>query len=311
MSPPLSGALRLHLTGDVVVVGSLSEFEKVARDLPTVSYLDGTTVAQVDTRVPPEPVIAICDGSLSTAISWLASHSWLSHVVSAASLTDPLLRKRLSIVTSTLVKGSQPKLLHWLGGAASGRRIRLTHSSKRAERLDRVGAFFESKGASPRTVEDVRHVAGELLSNMFDQSPEGKVVLPAQDVCDMVYALQDDLAIVRIRDKFGSLTRVQLLESLKRHAHADGATPADPARAGDEWLHSVFARASFVGVSVINNRSTEFFVGVDTRDTGAAPAYSLHLFFKEQGRPVRRWKLLDEDDTPQPSANHSVAIINK
>jgi hypothetical protein len=75
-------------------------------------------------------------------------------------------------------------------------------------------------------------------------------------------------------------------------------------------LWRVFSAASFVAVSVVNNRHTEFLVGIGKRAPSTARPFAFHLFFKDSGRSVRRWKLLDAD-TSKPSINQSVTILNK
>ena len=75
-------------------------------------------------------------------------------------------------------------------------------------------------------------------------------------------------------------------------------------------LWRIFTVASFVAISVVNGRSTEFLVGIGKRAASGPRPFAFHLFFKEPGKPVRRWKLLDEDSS-KPTLNKSVTILTK
>jgi len=333
MSEPLSDALRKVLSLETITVNSAQEFLDARRDSKTVSFMDNSTMAAldraavergvpVDVLTPPGPVVAICDDTLQTAIGWLPSHPWLSHVVNASMLQHTMAVEHLGNVMSTLTNGRQPRLLDWLGSSVTGRRVRLAHASKRAERLERMSEFLDSKGVGSRTIQLLRDSAEELLTNAFYDAPVAAgameqpvsrtqdVSLPDDSACDMVYGCRDDLAIVRVRDPFGSLSRTRLVEVLTRCARTDMGVQVDETMGGAGLgLWRIFSAASFVAVSVVNNRSTEFLVGIAKRASSGPRPFSFHLFFKEHGRPVRRWKLLDEE-TSKPTVNKSVMIVN-
>ena len=55
------------------------------------------------------------------------------------------------------------------------------------------------------------------------------VSLSDDSACDMVYGCRDDLAVVRVRDPFGSLSRSRLVEVLTRCARTDMAVEVDEA----------------------------------------------------------------------------------
>jgi hypothetical protein len=331
MSEELSQALRKVLSSEIIVVGTARAFMDARRDAKTVSFMDNSTIAELDRTAvelgvpmdemtPPGPVILICDEALQAAIGFLPAHPWLSHVVSGSMLQHSMAVEHLRNVMSTLVSGRQPRLLDWLGSSVSGRRVRLAHASRRAERLERMGEFLDGKGVGTRTIQLLRDAAEELLTNAFYDAPVAAgalkhavsrtqdVSLPDDNACDMVYGCRDDLAIVRVRDPFGSLSRARLVEVLTRCARTDMRVEVDETMGGAGLgLWRIFSAASFVAVSVLNNRHTEFLVGIAKRASGPRP-FGFHLFFKEHGRPVRRWKLLDEESS-HPTMNKSVAIV--
>ena len=295
-------------------VTSAAAFVRAPRDASTVSFVDGSTIAEVERAAKvasgspvPGPVIAICDGTLPSAIPWLEKFGWLSHVVSVAMLQHPMAVEHLGNVMSTLTQTGRPKLLNWLGPEVAGRRIRVTQASRRAERVDRIGDFFDSKGVSARTVRLLRDSAEELLTNAFYDAPVAAgvvkqaisrtqdVSVPDGSACDLVYACSDDLAIVRVRDPFGSLTRKRIVEVLMRCVRQDMQVQVDESMGGAGLgLWRIFTAASFVAISVVNHRHTEVLVGIGKRVTSGPRPFAFHLFFNE-GTKRRFWKLLDDD----------------
>jgi hypothetical protein len=185
-----------------------------------------------------------------------------------------------------------------------------------------MGEFLAAKGVGSRTNQQLRDVAEELLTNAFYDAPVSAgvlkqpisrtedVSLPEDSACDMVYGCRDDLAIVRVRDPFGSLTRVRLIEVLTRCARTDMRVEVDESMGGAGLgLWRIFSAASYVAISVVDHRHTEFLVGIGKRAAGPRP-FAFHLFFKEHGRPVRRWKLLDAD-TSVPTVSSAVTLVTK
>jgi hypothetical protein len=75
-------------------------------------------------------------------------------------------------------------------------------------------------------------------------------------------------------------------------------------------LWRIFSTASFVAISVVNDRYTEFLVGIGKRAIAGARPYAFHLFFKESKRR-RFWKTLDENSSSQPTVNKSITIVTK
>lgn len=319
MTEPLARSLRERLSSETVVVSSARAFLDAPRDSQTVSFVDNATVAELGTATPPGPVITISDDTLQSAVGLLPTHPWLSHVISSGMLQHPLATEHLENVTSSLVKDDKPRLLDWLGPTVTGRRVRLTHASRRVERLERMSDFLDSKGVGSRTIQLLRDAAEELLTNAFYDAPVAAgalkqpisrtqdVSLPEDAACDMVYGCRDDLAVVRVRDPFGSLTRSRLVEVLTRCARTDMAVEVDETMGGAGLgLWRIFSVASFVGISVVNHRSTEFLVGIGKKAPGARP-YAFHLFFRE-GTKRRFWKLM-EDHSSKPSVSKSISIV--
>jgi hypothetical protein len=333
MSEPLALALRARFTPEVTTANTLTEFLDAPWDSDTVAFLDNVTLEQFggaakaldDTVVeltPPGPVVAICDGPLQTAIGWLRTYPWLSHVVSAAMLQHSMAVEHLDNVVSALSSGQRPRLLDWLGPEVQGRRIHMTQSSRRAERLERMGDFFASKNVSSRTIDLLRDAAEELLTNAFYDAPVAagvvkkpiprtqEVWLPPESGCDMVYGCSDDLAVVRVRDPFGSLSRTRVVEVLNRCARKDMQVEVDESMGGAGLgLWRIVSVASFVAISVVSNHHTDFLVGIGKRPPAGPRPFAFHLFFKEAAKR-RYWKLQDDDPSKQSFAN-SITIVTE
>lgn len=312
LSKPIERLLADRLSSAITVVSSAREFIDAQRDARTVSFLDGTTLAALDklaqelgashdgssswrqllAAVSLGPVIAICEEPFTTATGWLAPHPWLCHVLSASLLALPMGKEHLQHLMQVCAAGIQPRLMDWLGSEGSGRRVRMTHAKKRTERLDKMSDFFGSHGVAKDDVARLREAASELLTNAFYDAPvaagvESKPIDPSYDValpedcaCDLAYGTRPDLAVVRVRDPFGSLTRERLVEAL--------------ARPQGHGLQRVFSLASLATVSVIGNRQTEVFFAVAKGGRGAERPYAFDVFFKG-GAKRQIWKLVDED----------------
>jgi hypothetical protein len=335
-------ALLALLPANTTVASTAREFLNAPRDAKTISFLDSSTLANLDRLAmdlgahtdegPPiewrkllaavsvGPVIAICADPLPTAIGQLPSRPWLSHVMDEVMLSHPMAKEHLACVMSTITAAGPPRLVDWLGRTGEGRRIRLTHASKRAERLERMSDFFDTKGVAATTILRLRDAAEELLTNAFYSAPVAAdptleqiprtqdVALPDEFACDMVYGCRQDLAIVRVRDPFGSLSRQRLLDALghgsrARSSSERAATGTDTGRG----LWRVFSAGWVVGVSVVNDRHTEVLVGIGNEDPLKPHPYAFHLFFKG-GAKRRFWKLMDEDTGKPSSQTGSVTV---
>jgi hypothetical protein len=313
----LSPALRDLLPSEVVVTNSASEFFEAKRDVTTVSFIDQARLGDFN-RAALEfgvrigrigPVIAIFDEPLQNTIGWVAAHPWLSHVVSSGMLQHPIAADHLGNVIATLTSNRQPRLLDWLGPTVNGRRVRLARASKRVERLERLSAYMESRGIGARTIQQLRDAAEELLTNAFYDAPAAAGVtqpiartrdvrLPDDSACDMVYGCRDDLALVRVQDPFGSLSRARLVEVLTRCARTDMQVEVDETMGGAGLgLWRIFSAASFVAIAVVRNRHTEILVGIGKRVSSARRPFAFHLFFQEDTRAAPGCRLQDADST--------------
>ena len=314
-----------------MIVRSTLEFLDARRDTKTVSIIHDSMIEELDNALseydfPAEqlgPVIVISDEPVHVSVKWLR-HPWLSHVVNTKMLMQPLLEGYIGHVAATLTKGRRPRLLDWLGPEFIARRVRLARASKRLDRLERMGEYFASQGVGSRTVEFLREVAEELLTNAFYDAPVAagaikRVISRTNDIeltdggaCDMVYGSRGELAIVRVRDPFGALTRERLVNVLSRCARNDGRVEVDETMGGAGLgLWRIFSRASFIAVSVVDGHHTEFMVGIGKRTTQGQRPFAFNLFFHERsGGTQRRWKLVDVDTGPL-GLDTSIAIASK
>jgi hypothetical protein len=114
-----------------------------------------------------------------------------------------------------------------------------------------------------------------------------------------------------VRDPFGSLTRARLVEVLHRCARTDMGVEVDETMGGAGLgLWRIFSAASFVAISVVDRRYTEFLVGIGKRVASAARPFAFHLFFRGHGRAVRKWKLMDPDQS-NSTVNSSLTFSTK
>jgi hypothetical protein len=314
---------RLGVT-NVQITTSVTALVDAANAPDTFAVLDRTTIAAVGVATGDNvnfPVIAICDEPLQTAVGWLHPHPWICHVLGSAMLDHPYADEHLANVINTLGE-SKLRLLDWLGPTVVGRRVRLAHAAKRANRLDRMTDFFEANGVGARTVQQLRDAAEELLTNAFYDAPVSAGVmkpvsrtedisLPDDSACDMAYGCREDLAIVRVRDPFGSLSRRRLVEVLTRCARTDMAVEVDESMGGAGLgMWRIFSGSTFVAIAVDKNRNTDILVGIAKRAAGGKRPFAFHLYFTESKRSWFR-KKLDEDSSKRPPVNQSVIIVSK
>jgi hypothetical protein len=317
LSEPLVGSLRQRLASadsKFVVVTTPERFFDVLEP-NNVAFVDASTIGEVPASVSI-PVIAICDEPLPTAIGWLNTYPWLCHVVSTSLIEHPIASEHLRGVMTTLVAKTRPKLLDWVPRRVTGRRVRLAHAATRADRLEKMSEFLTERGVSVRTVQQLKDAAEELLTNAFYDAPVAAgivgrpisrtedVLLPDDQACGMVYGSHDDMAVVRVRDPFGSLTRARLVEVLTRCARSDMQVEVDESMGGAGLgLWRIFSAASFVGVAVSANRHTEVVVGIVKRKSGQRP-FAFHLMFRDEQRPARAWRVVNS------LHDHSVSIAS-
>lgn len=332
VSEPLQQVLCQHLSSSRLaaiarptVVSSVKEFLEVATDPKAIAFLDSSTIPTVAsiTHVPLAcQVVVVCEETLVTAIGWLQPHPWIAHVMSASMLEHPIAAEHLENVLKALSEKDQPRLLDWVGPNMAGRRIRLTHASRRIARLERMSDFLDQNGVGGRTVQALRDAAEELLTNAFYDAPVAAgalkvpvprtqdIALPDDSACDLAYGCREDLAIVRVRDPFGSLSRRRLVEVLSRCARTDMQVEVDETMGGAGLgMWRVFSGASIVAISVTKNRSTEILVGIAKRHASAPKPFAFHLFFKD-GAKRSFWRLASEETGTPSLVNKSVMFIN-
>jgi hypothetical protein len=245
----------------------------------------------------------------------------LTSVISVGLVNHPMFDAHLKNVILTATGTRTPRLLDWLGGDVVGRRVRLTHASRRAARIDRMATFFEQQNVGTRTLQDIRDTVEELVTNAFYDAPVAAgavkgpvsraqdVSLPDDSACDLAYGFHDDIAVVRVRDPFGALSRRRLIQVLTRCSQADVQIDETMGGAG-LGMWRIFSRATFVAISVVKNRHTEILVGLAKKTTPGQRPFAIHLFFRE-GKKKRFWQIFNDDTSAKPGINHSVMIKPK
>jgi hypothetical protein len=295
-----------------LVVSSLDEFSRAVSEPDVIAFIDEGVfdeIARLDKI--PSALIAVCTESLPGTIKWLHHYPWLGHVTNTAMLEHPLARTHFSNVAS-IIWSNKPRLLDWVGTEVEGRRVRLTHASRRAERLERMGDYLSSLGVSARTIVQARDAAEELLTNAFYDAPvaaglfdgpisrEVDVELPEDAACDLGYGALDDLVVVRVKDPFGSLTRSRLVEVLLRCARTDMQVEVDESMGGAGLgVWRVFSAAAYVAISVTKGSSTEILVGFTKRATPRP--FAIDLFFRPKAGKQYLWTLPHGETMSQKS----------
>ena len=331
-SQPLQAALCERLAqakslGDgYTIAPSLDGFLAQLRDPKTIGFIDGGNVTVVelgrDSQPLTSPIVVLTDEPLPTAVGWLGHCGWVAHVIASAMLDSAIIDEHLENVIRTLASSRKPRLLDWYGPSIDGRRIRLTHANRRDARIDKMTEFFTEKNVGSRTIQLLRDGAEELLTNAFYNAPVAAgiisqavsrtqdVTLPSDSACDLAYGCRDDLAIVRVRDPFGSLSRARLVEVLNRCAQSNMQVRVDETMGGAGLgMWRIFSGATFVAVSVIKGVQTEIMVGVAKRAAAKARPFAFHLYFRDAEKK-RFWQVA-RDDTSKMLVNHSVMIAAK
>jgi hypothetical protein len=317
-NPSLERSVELlSNTGTVERVETPEEFARAMEEPNALAFVEPELFPEIDKLSPMRRrVVALCSDTLQSAVAWLQPYPWLHHVVSTSLLEQPLAAELLSNVAITQVS-NKPRLLDWLGKDASGRRILMSQASKRAARLDRMSQFFADAGVGQRTAHQLCDAAEELLTNAFYDAPvtagvfekpisrEIDVTLPEEFACDLAYATRGELALVRVRDPFGSLSRRRLVEVLSRCAQPTATVEVDESMGGAGLgMWRMFSTATFIAISIIKGRRTEILVGMTKKPLRPKP-FAFHLFFADSDKP-RVWRQLE--DTTFPGGQHSIAL---
>ena len=331
IADPSLRASCLQVTGagftSSVTVSSWKELLQHACAPDAFAFVDASTLetlSAVEPALLPSHIVTICDDTLQVAVNWLHPHPWLGHVVSASMLQHPMAGSHLKNLTASFSSKKAPRLLDWLGPEVEGRRIRLTDSRTRVARLQRMTEYLDSKGVGTRTSEQLRDAAEELLTNAFYDAPVSAgaierpisrtqdVTLPEKHACDLAYGCDEEIAVVRVRDPFGSLSRRRLVQVLLRCARPDGTVEVDESMGGAGLgMWRIFATATFVAISVEKHSHTEILVGFAKRpskrsSSGTRP-FAFHLFFGE-GQKRKYWRFFTGDTTSNASVDQSVML---
>jgi hypothetical protein len=231
-------------------------------------------------------------------------------------LEHPLGPMHFNNVAATVAM-PRPRLLDWLGEEIEGRRVRMSKSEKRIERLERMRAYLADRGVSGRTIEQLADTAEELLTNAFYDAPVAagaipgpvsratSIALPDSAACDLAYGARDDMAIVRIKDPFGSLSRRRLVQVLTRCAQSGMQVEVDETMGGAGLgLWRIFTNATYVAVVVIKGIQTEILVGIAKRSN--PKPFAFDLFFTD-GETPRIWTHT-KDDTVTAVGSQAVQL---
>jgi len=319
-SESLVGPLCRRLGTESTIVGTPDEFVEAERDGKAPSFVDVSAIEALDrfaanlsartdqtssltlrrlmSSVSSGPIIVMCEPPLQMATTQLTARPWLSHLLSTSVHEESFATQHFRNIFGFCAT-RKARLLEWLQPADAGRRVRFTHANRCGERLDRMGQFFASKGLDPEVVQRLRDVAQELLANAFYAAPvaasaskfidrNSNVALPDDYPCDLAYGCHDALAMVRVRDPFGALSRERLIGAL-------GA---------GSGLAKVFSSVSILAASTVRSRITEVFAAVPT--SGVPTPVAFH-FFNKDGPGAGRWRITNED-TGVPVADQSVTL---
>ncbi len=300
-------------------VASADAFLSAMNETGAVGFVDQHALPMISNKGgrPNGPVIVVATEGLPQAVAWLGPHPWVCHVVNTKMFEHPLAAEHLQNVIQTSASQKR-RLLDWIGPEVSGRRIRLAQASRRVERLERMSEYLSANGVGSRTIEQLRDAAEELLTNAFYDAPVSAgainhpisrsydVSLPEKYACDLAYGTRADLAIVRVKDPFGSLSRERLVEVLSRCSRSDMGVQVDESMGGAGLgMWRIFSNATFVSVSVVRHLHTEILVGIAKRAPGPRP-FAFHLFFADAGKR-HRWSQT-KDDSIQPGINQSLLL---
>lgn len=310
-----------RLSSELVMTSSREEF-LAACDSKSLGFVGDEHLDALEGAPVTRPTIVVTDQALVDLVPWLGVHPWMNQAISGAFLEHQRAGEHLDHVIQTNLATGRPRLLDWVGTDVGGRRVRLVHASRRAERIERMDEFFTTKGVGDRTKQHLRDIAEELLTNAFYDAPAAAgafsrpvsraedVTLPDDCACDLAYGARKEFAFVRVKDVFGSLSRRRVVEVLGRCARRDMKVEVDETMGGAGLgLWRIFSIATFVGVSVVKDRYTEIVVAIAKKNVGATRPFAFHMFFKDSVKR-RLWGLLDTE-TSQVTVNKSVIIDAK
>jgi hypothetical protein len=240
----------------------------------------------------PEVVVAVGDPDLPTLVGLLQRHPRLNHVVSPGFLDGGSWSTSLSGALWKLVADRSTPVSRFLGHEFRGRQARVRDSARREQRIETIAQYARRASVPSRALDNIREVAEELITNALYDAPAERsgravsrterVVFPSGEGCTVTYGLSGQCFFVRVRDRFGTLTRKRLCDVLARCAsRAD--VDLDTSRGGAGLgMWRIFNIASLVIVYVSPGNCTEILVGIDVaRGRRGHRGRSLHFFFDE------------------------------
>jgi hypothetical protein len=291
--------LAAALQPPYLVVTGPSEFAAaVAKYRPLVAYVDLDLLPLIESDKSRVKVIAISDGTLATLVRSLQTFPWLSHQISAASLSAPVVRSSLAKVRERIARGPEQPALTGVGRVAL-----LTSSPRRDARLERLRDFFATHSVLARTTAALSDVAEELMTNAlynapveagFFRSPIERTVdveLPTAHACEISYGIDEESVFVRVRDPFGAFTRRRMVDVLDR-CNRKGVALDETRGGAGLGLWRVFSLASTITISVIPGRLTDVIVWIEGKKARSVGKliHAVQLFFSEHsldGAPSR------------------------
>jgi hypothetical protein len=315
---PTRNLVAARLASGVVVLDR-ADFVEAARFV-RVAFVDELALRELHDPPAGVTVVAVCDATLPVAMTWLESRPWLAHVVGTATLTSAIGPRYLQGLVDILQQGRRD-MLHLIDDRVAGRVARVAQSSQRALRLSRITEFMTDHGLG-RLAWVVRDVTEELLTNALYNAPvtaglfehpvvrTTDVALPNTHACEIMYGIHDQqLAYVRVRDVFGSLTRQRLVEVLRRCADGDMSVRLDDSMGGAGLgLWRIFSAGAFVAIDVTPGRSTEFLVALlrRTARTSTTEPLGIHLFFRSSDEAA-----VDEQPTSSSLLESSAPMVRE
>ncbi|MBS1119103.1 MAG: hypothetical protein H6Q90_1331 [Deltaproteobacteria bacterium] len=287
--------IRAALPGSTVTVTNRADFLLETAKPDAVAFVDSDLFHLIDGVTTNAPIVAIIDDTLSSSLTKtirsLESSPWLSHVIVASLLSNPMARSHLTSLLDLLPHGPDQSMV---GGPGIGRVALLARASRRGARFDRMREFFSKHELSHRTIATITEVAEELVTNaLYDAPVEAgyfehaiprteDVELPLDRACEISYGIEYGDAFVRVRDTFGALKRDRLLEVLNRCNASSVALDESRGGAG-LGMWRVFSTATTLSIAVIPDRVTDIRIGFATKDGRIGKQLlAVHLFFARE-----------------------------